>query len=102
MNIEEIPPFLRESAIPYTKSPTFTGTFIGQTKKHSFVESIMNVLVGFGIAIAAQLVIFPLYNIHIPIQSNLAIGGWMTLISIIRSYVLRRWFNRVTINKIYR
>ena len=87
-NIEDIPPFLRYSAIPD-----------GQTKTHSFVESILNVLIGFGVAIAAQLVIFPLYDIHIPIQSNLAIGGWMTIISIMRSYVLRRCFNKITIRR---
>lgn len=89
-NMEDIPPFLRQSAIPYS-----------QTRKHSFFESMSNVLIGYGVAIVSQIVIFPMYGIHIPIQTNLAIGGWFTIISIIRSYVLRRWFNRITINKNY-
>jgi len=89
-NIEDIPYIYRESAISYS-----------QSRKHSFFESIMNVVVGFGVALTSQIIIFPYYDIHIPIQSNLAIGGWMTIISIIRSYVLRRCFNKITINKNY-
>lgn len=69
---------------------------ISQTRTHSLVESVLNVLIGFGIAIASQLIIFPIYNIHVPIETNLAIGGWMTIISIIRSYLLRRAFNNLT------
>lgn len=72
----------------------------GQTRKHSFFESISNVLVGYGVAIASQIVIFPMYGIHIPIQQNLTMGLWFTLISIVRSYVLRRWFNRITVRNI--
>lgn len=87
-DIEDIPPFLRQTAIPH-----------GQTRKHSLMESLSNVLVGYGVAIASQVVIFPLYGIHIPIQQNLTMGLWFTLISIIRSYVLRRWFNKVTITQ---
>ena len=69
---------------------------MSQTKKHSLIESFSNVAIGYFVALGSQLAIFPLYGIHIPIQHNIAIGAWFTVISIIRSYVLRRWFNRVT------
>jgi hypothetical protein len=69
---------------------------MSQTKKHSFLESLTNVGVGYGVALASQVLIFPLYGIHIPLSDNIAIGIWFTVISIIRSYVLRRWFNKVT------
>jgi len=72
---------------------------IGQTKRHSFYECIMNVIIGYIIAIGSQLVIFPMYGIHIPIQTNLSMGLWFVLISIIRTYVVRRWFNKVTVNR---
>lgn len=66
---------------------------MSQTRLHSALESAANTAVGYGVAIASQLVIFPLFDIHVPIADNLAIGGWFTLVSLVRSYVLRRWFN---------
>jgi hypothetical protein len=54
---------------------------------------MVNVAVGWGVALISQLVVFPLFDIHIPFSSNLAISAWFTLISLVRSYVLRRWFN---------
>lgn len=64
-----------------------------QTRMSSFVESLVNVLIGYGVALASQLLIFPFFDIHISLQENICIGLWFTLISIVRSYVLRRWFN---------
>lgn len=64
-----------------------------QTRIQSAVESVANVVVGYGVALASQLLVFPMFGIHIPFSSNLAIGAWFTVISLVRSYVLRRWFN---------
>lgn len=69
----------------------------GQTRTHSAIESVTNVAIGYGVALASQWAIFPLYGIHIPIQHNLAIGAWFTAISLVRSYVVRRWFNRIMV-----
>lgn len=68
-------------------------TKIGQSKKHSFLESLLNVAVGYGIAILSQIVIFPWFGIHIPLRDNLLIGVIFTIVSIVRSYALRRAFN---------
>lgn len=57
------------------------------------IESAMNVAIGYFVAFASQLVIFPWFGIDIPISSNLAIGAWFTAISLARSYIIRRWFN---------
>lgn len=65
----------------------------GQTRKWSFIESCVNVLVGYGIAVVSQIAIFPLFDIHIPVRDNLLIGLFFTVISIFRSYALRRVFN---------
>lgn len=67
-----------------------------QTRAHSAVESVSNVAIGYGVAIASQLAVFPMFGIHIPLSDNLAIGAWFTAISLIRSYVIRRWFTRRT------
>jgi hypothetical protein len=64
-----------------------------QTKTQSMIEACANVLVGYLVALASQLLVFPLFGIHVPLSSNLAIGAWFTVISLVRSYVLRRWFN---------
>lgn len=64
-----------------------------QTRKSSIIESLANVALGYMVALASQLAIFPVFGIHIPITSNIAIGLWFTVISLIRSYVIRRFFN---------
>ena len=65
----------------------------GQTKIESFIEASTNVFIGYWVAIGSQLLIFPLFGVHIPLASNLMIGVWFTVVSFIRSYALRRWFN---------
>ena len=66
---------------------------MNQSRVASLAESAMNVLIGYGVALASQLVIFPMFGIHLPLSDNLAIGAWFTLISLVRSYAIRRWFN---------
>ena len=67
-----------------------------QSKAHSAAESLANVAVGYLVACGSQIVIFPMFNIHIPIQDNFLMGLWFTAVSIVRSYALRRWFTRRT------
>jgi len=67
-----------------------------QQRKHSALESAINVLAGYGVAIASQVVIFPWFGIHVSIRTNLWIGAWFTVISLIRSYFLRRIFTHLT------
>lgn len=64
-----------------------------QSRTQSAIESVANVAVGYLVALASQLLVFPMFGIDIPLSSNLAIGAWFTVISLVRSYVLRRWFN---------
>lgn len=66
----------------------------GQSRLHSALEAAANVAVGYLVALGSQLVIFPWFGVHLPLGDNLLIGAWFTLISIVRSYTIRRWFNR--------
>jgi hypothetical protein len=66
-----------------------------QSKKMSFYESLTNVSVGYIFAVASQLIIFPLFGIYLPLADNLIIGLYFTVLSIVRSYALRRVFNRI-------
>ena len=64
-----------------------------QTRRQSFIESLVNVAIGYAVAVASQIVVFPMFEIRVTIVDNLWIGVWFTAISIVRSYVLRRAFN---------
>jgi len=64
-----------------------------QSRRMSFIESCINVAIGYGVALAGQLVVFPLVGIHVDLQTNLVIGAAFTLISIARGYCVRRLFN---------
>lgn len=65
----------------------------GQSRLASFIESIINILVGIGVAVATQLVIFPGFGIEIGYSENLLIALIFTGVSLVRSYLLRRFFN---------
>lgn len=71
----------------------------GQSRFHSVLEAVANTAVGYLVALASQLAVFPMFDIHIPFSSNLAIGAWFTVISLVRGYVLRRWFNGLKFKK---
>ena len=64
-----------------------------QTRKGSLAEAIVNVLIGAVVALASQMIIFPAYGVHVPLSTDLKIMAWFTIISVTRSYCLRRWFN---------
>ena len=66
-----------------------------QSKKLSLIESISNVIIGYLIALLSQIIVFPIFGIEATIQDNLLIGLWFTGISIVRSYTMRRVFNRI-------
>lgn len=66
---------------------------MNQTRLGSFIEAWINVAIGFVINFVANLLILPLIGFHISVSQNLFIGVLYTVISVARSYVIRRWFN---------
>lgn len=66
-----------------------------QSRAQSAVEAVANVAIGYGVAVAAQVVLFPLFGIDVSMQTNLAIGAAFTVVSLVRSYVVRRLFNNL-------
>jgi len=61
-----------------------------QSRTMSFVEAVTNVVVGYGVAVATQILIFPMFGLHATLAQNLKIGAVFTIVSIARSYALRR------------
>lgn len=74
-----------------------------QTKKHSLIESITNVLSGLLISwLAWHLIISPIFKIYPNNTDIVLISVIFTILSIIRSYFIRRIFNhalRESVNK---
>lgn len=67
---------------------------MAQTKFGSAVEVSLNLAVGYLINFTANLLILPLFGFRtLTVAKNLEIGVLFTVISILRQYVLRRWFN---------
>jgi hypothetical protein len=71
---------------------------MSQSRTHSFLEAVVNVGIGYIVSTLAQIVIFPIYNIHIPLSQQMEISGLITLVSITRLYLVRRVFNQLRNN----
>ena len=66
-----------------------------QSRLMSLVESIANVLVGYGVAVVTQILIFPIFGLHTTLAQNLKMGAIFTVVSIARSFALRRVFEAI-------
>jgi len=66
---------------------------MAQTKTGSLIEAAANIVVGFSINWCANMVVLPWFGFHITGGQAFNMGLVFTVISLVRSYVLRRWFN---------
>lgn len=66
-----------------------------QSCRMSLVESIANVVFGYGVAVVTQILIFPVFGLHATLTQNLQMGAIFTLVSIARSFGLRRLFEAI-------
>ena len=65
----------------------------GQTKTRSLIESWVNVVVGLAINILIQRIVFPVYGWDVSYSENIQLSLIFTVVSVVRSYGLRRMFN---------
>jgi hypothetical protein len=70
---------------------------MSQSRLMSLVESLANVLVGFGLAVTTQIAIFPLFGLRTTPTENLEMGAVCTIVSNARSYGMRRVFERLRV-----
>ena len=68
-----------------------------QSRAMSLVESGANVIVGYGVAVTTQILIFPIFGLHTTLAQNLKMGAVFTIVSIARSYMLRRLFEAIRV-----
>ena len=66
-----------------------------QSKRNSAFEAVTNVAIGYLVSVLANVLILPLFGYNVTIGDSFAIGIAFTAVSLARSYVLRRVFNRL-------
>ena len=67
---------------------------MSQSRTHSAIESVANVVVGLGVALVGQVIMFWWLGFDVEPWQNLAISAAFTGASLVRSYALRRLFYR--------
>lgn len=68
-----------------------------QSRAMSLIEAATNVVVGYVLAIAMQLAVFPLFGLEAALSEHLAIGLAFVGISLVRGYLMRRLFERIRV-----
>jgi ABC-type lipoprotein release transport system permease subunit len=73
---------------------------MNQSKLSSLYEALMNIVIGFTINYVINFLFIPLFvrgqdglPVHIDPMANWWMGCAYTGVSLVRSYVIRRWFN---------
>ena len=66
-----------------------------QSRRNSAFEAVTNVAIGYLVSVLANVLILPLFGYNVTIGDSFAIGLAFTAVSLARSYVLRRVFNRL-------
>ena len=64
-----------------------------QTKRQSLVETLTSVFVGWLIGVILNMLVLPLFDYNITVVDSLWVSLIFTVVSVIRSYVIRRFFN---------
>lgn len=66
---------------------------MGQTKLVSLIEQLLNVGSGFLLSLVVWQVTGPWFGYEVTLAANLGITSIFTVVSVIRGYVWRRFFN---------
>jgi hypothetical protein len=72
-----------------------------QSRLGSFIEAMVNIVIGYTINFIANLFIFPHFGWEITVKQNIILGVIYTVISVTRQYAIRRWFNKLLRKAIY-
>ena len=64
-----------------------------QSKRNSAFEAATNVAIGYLVSVLANVLILPAFGYNVTIGDSFAIGLAFTVVSLVRSYLLRRAFN---------
>lgn len=65
-----------------------------QSKKGSFIEALTNVEIGFITTLVFSPLIYWMNDVDVSMFKMTSLTLYFTVLSIARSYVIRRWFNK--------
>lgn len=68
---------------------------MSQTRTLSFIEACTSVSMGFLLSLGMQVVLFPAVGLQATLTQNLKLALGFTVLSLARSYLIRRLFDRV-------
>lgn len=72
-----------------------------QSKKGSLLEALTNLAIGYVVGVLSQFLVFPFFGATFTFTENLWISVWFSLIALIRSYLIRRLFNKEYFRKLF-
>ena len=67
-----------------------------QSKKSSFVEAMVNTFIGLIITMAVSPLIYWVCDVEMSYQKMTLCTVLFTVVSVLRNYIIRRWFNKKT------
>ena len=64
-----------------------------QSRRNSAIEAFVNVAIGYLVSVLANILILPMFGYDVTLADSFAIGVAFTMVSLLRSYAVRRFFN---------
>ena len=65
-----------------------------QSRLQSFLEAWSNTIIGYFLNLVTQLIVYPFYGATFTFSQNIQIGLIFMAVSIVRGYLIRRFFNK--------
>ena len=63
-----------------------------QSRTRSLIETLINLFIGLSLSMTSYAILFPLLGLPYRVSDSVLISVWFTVLSIVRQYVIRRWF----------
>ena len=67
-----------------------------QSKMESMIETLTSVFVGWLIGVILNMLVLPLFDYDVNLTDGVLISIIFTAVSVVRSYVVRRFFNSMS------
>ena len=77
------------------KFPRTQKFLLGDRIQTTSLDVLECLIEGYLLSLITQVVVFPIFQIEVSLADNMAISVIFTVVSLVRSYVLRRVFERV-------
>ena len=66
-----------------------------QTKQQSLIESASGTVIGLVFSFVIQIIMYPILEIPVSVNQSLLLTSIFTVASVVRSYFVRRLFNKI-------